>query len=418
MKADWKINGDLKSARRIPNFGGYFTNAVLETDAKMSEAAGIYLHIPFCRSRCSYCDFATDVYKNAEVVEGYVSALCGEISEFELTESEIGNPKSEIEADTIYFGGGTPSLLSPRQLEKIVNSIYKKVSVAADAEVTMEMNPATVTLETLKAYKNLGVNRASFGAQTFDDAELKRLGRRHTASDVRETIELLRAADFTNVSFDLIAGLPRQTLKDWERNLNEALALQPEHLSLYLLEIHQETPLAEQIRNGRQPLPDEELAAAMYELMLERISARNYRQYEISNFALPGYESKHNSKYWTLDPVFGFGCSAHSFDGAGVRYSNERDAARYVRLIEAGDSAIVHREEIEIAAEAAFLGLRLREGIDLTAYEKRFGFDLTAKFTDDFQRLNDLELIEIADDHLKLTARGFLFSNEVFAVFV
>jgi oxygen-independent coproporphyrinogen-3 oxidase len=386
----------------------------------MSEA-GVYLHIPFCRSRCSYCDFATDIYKNAEIVESYVSALVKEIGNFDNAAKPlltIVASSALTDVDTIYFGGGTPSLLSPKQLEKILNSFHKKFSCVADAEITMEMNPATVTLETLKDYKNLGVNRASFGAQTFDDTELKRLGRKHTASDVRETIELLRAAGFTNVSFDLIAGLPRQTLKDWERNLGEALALQPEHLSLYLLEIHQETPLAEQIRSGRQPLPDEELAAAMYELMLERVSAYGYRQYEISSFALPGCESRHNSKYWTLDPVFGFGCSAHSFDGASVRYSNERDTAKYVRLIEVGNSAVVHREEIEIAAEAAFLGLRLSEGIDLLAYEKRFGFDLIAKYLHDFQRLEDLELIKIADNHLRLTAKGFLFSNEVFAVFV
>ncbi|MDQ3041082.1 MAG: radical SAM family heme chaperone HemW [Acidobacteriota bacterium] len=371
-------------------------------------SSGIYIHIPFCRSRCSYCDFATDVYRSAEIVESYVSALTKEIENFSTSRA----------VDTIYFGGGTPSLLTPTQLEKILETISGKFSVAADSEITMEMNPATVTLETLKDYRSLGVNRASFGAQTFDDTELKRLGRKHTAADVRETIELLRRANFYNVSFDLIAGLPRQTLKDWERNLNEALALKPEHLSLYLLEIHEATPLAEQIRSGRQPLPDEELAAAMYELMLERVSAQEYRQYEISNFALPGCESKHNSKYWTLDPVFGFGCSAHSFDGAGVRYSNERDTAEYVRLIEVGDSAIVHLEEIEIFVEAVFLGLRLCKGIDLPAYEKRFGFDLTAKYQDDFQRLKDLELIKIADNHLRLTAKGFLFSNEVFAVFV
>ncbi len=384
----------------------------------MSEA-GVYLHVPFCRSRCSYCDFATDVYKNAEIVEDYVSALVKEIENFGNA-ANFSRPLAPrpTGVDTIYFGGGTPSLLSSVQLEKILKAIEGKFSVAAGAEITMEMNPATVTLDTLKAYRNLGVTRASFGAQTFDDAELKRLGRKHTAADVRETIELLRTADFTNVSFDLIAGLPRQTLKDWERNLNEALALQPEHLSLYLLEIHEATPLAEQIRSGRQPLPDEELAASMYELMLEQVSAQGYRQYEISNFSLPGCESKHNSKYWTLDPVFGFGCSAHSFDGAGVRYSNERDTAKYVRLIEVGDSPIVHREEIEIAAEAAFLGLRLSKGINLAAYEKRFGFDLIAKHHDDIQRLEDLELIKIADNHLKLTVKGFLFSNEVFAVFV
>ncbi len=197
--------------------------------------AGIYVHIPFCRSRCSYCDFATDVYKNAETVERYANAVCREIESFK-------QPGEKVE--TIYFGGGTPSLLTPAQLEKILDAIYKKFSVEPKIELTMEMNPATVTLDSLKAYKFVGVNRASFGAQTFDDAELKRLGRRHTAADVRETIELLRAADFTNVSFDLIAGLPRQTVKDWGRNLDEALKLAPEHLSLYLLEIHEATPLA------------------------------------------------------------------------------------------------------------------------------------------------------------------------------
>ncbi len=370
--------------------------------------AGVYLHIPFCRSRCSYCDFATDVYKSAEIVESYVSALAAEIEKFSAKEI----------IDTIYFGGGTPSLLSSKQLEKILTKIHGKFFVADDSEITMEMNPATVTLETLREYKTLGVNRASFGAQTFDDAELKRLGRKHTAQDVRETVELLRKADYANVSFDLIAGLPRQTLKDWERNLDEALKLNPEHLSLYLLEIHESTPLAEQIRSGRQPLPDEDLAAEMYELMLEKISSKNYRQYEISNFCQPNYESKHNSKYWTLDAVFGFGCSAHSFDGANVRYSNERDTTKYVEIIQTKNSAIVHKEEIDAASEFAFLGLRLAKGIDLAEYEKRFGVNLIEKYSEDLKRLEDLGLIEFVENHLKLTSKGSLFSNEVFAVFV
>jgi oxygen-independent coproporphyrinogen-3 oxidase len=384
----------------------------------MSEA-GVYLHIPFCRSRCSYCDFATDVYKNAEIVESYVSALVREIENFDnAANARPLAPSFPKSIDTIYFGGGTPSLLSAVQLEKILKAIYKNFSVAAVSEITMEMNPATVTLETLKAYKNLGVTRASFGAQTFDDAELKRLGRKHTASDVRETIALLRAAGFTNVSFDLIAGLPRQTLKDWETNLDEALKLQPEHLSLYLLEIHRATPLAEQIRSGRQPLPDEELAAAMYELMCEKIARKNYRQYEISNFCKSNYESKHNSKYWTLAPVFGFGCSAHSFDGAAVRYSNERDAARYVSMIEKENSAIAYRETIDAASEFVFLGLRLTRGIDLIEYEKRFGINLVENYKKELKRVENLGLIEYAGSRLKLTSKGSLFSNEVFAVFV
>ncbi|MCA1625646.1 MAG: radical SAM family heme chaperone HemW [Acidobacteria bacterium] len=370
--------------------------------------SGVYMHIPFCRSRCSYCDFATDVYKNGEAVDRYVSALAKEIENF----------SAEKTIDTIYFGGGTPSLLAPKQLEKIFDSVRKNFSVTENSEITMEMNPATVALETLKAYKSLGVNRASFGAQTFDDTELKRLGRRHTAADVRETIELLRKADFENVSFDLIAGLPRQTLEDWERNLDEALKLKPEHLSLYLLEIHEATPLAEQIRSGRQPSPDENLAAEMYELMLEKVSAKGYEQYEISNFCLPNFQSKHNSKYWTLDAVFGFGCSAHSFDGKNKRWANERDTLKYVELVEKTHSPIVQTDKIAAASEFVFLGLRLTKGIDLQIYKNRFEVDLRKQYAEDLQRLAEFGLIEFDENCLKLTEKGMIYSNEVFAVFV
>ncbi len=386
---------------------------------KMREA-GVYLHIPFCRSRCSYCDFATDVYKDSNAVERYVSALVKEIDSFEFFGFNRSQPPAVLtnNIDTIYFGGGTPSLLTARQVEKILDSIHKKFSVQMGAEITMEMNPATVTPDSLREYKNLGVTRASFGAQTFDDAELRRLGRKHTARDVRETIELLRQADFRNVSFDLIAGLPRQNLKDWEQNLDYALELNPEHLSLYILEIHEVTPLAEQIRSGRQPLPDEDLVAAMYELMLEKTAAKNYRQYEISNFSLPGFESRHNSKYWTLNAVFGFGCSAHSFDGQNRRYANERDTLKYVRLIEENNSALVEEIETEAKSEYVFLGLRLTEGINLQSYQNLFYVDLREEYEEDLKRLQEFELIEVNDNRLRLTQKGMLYSNEVFAVFV
>jgi oxygen-independent coproporphyrinogen-3 oxidase len=377
--------------------------------------AGVYLHIPFCKSRCSYCDFATDVFKNNETVGRYVDAICREISDFRF---QI--PDSKIEVETIYFGGGTPSLLSAKQLEKILSVIYKKFSVDANSEITMEMNPATVSLETLKNYKSLGVNRASFGAQTFDDKELKRLGRRHTAQDVRETIELLRRAGFDNVSFDLIAGLPRQSLKDWERNLSEALKLNPEHLSLYLLEVHEGTPLAEQIRSKRQPAPDEDLSGAMYELMLEKIAEKSYEQYEISNFSLPGFESRHNSKYWLCEPVFAFGVSAHSFDGR-TRRANERDTNKYVALVETGESTVVEEIELtgkQLSAEFAFLNLRLAKGLDLREYKRRFASDLRVEYAEDLKYLLEDGLIELDENHLKLTRKGFLFSNEVFRVFV
>ncbi len=375
--------------------------------------AGIYIHIPFCRSRCSYCDFATDVFKNEETVERYVSALCKEIESF----SRLSTLDSRL-VETIYFGGGTPSLLTAKQLGKILDTIHKKFSVDENSEITMEMNPATVSLKTLQAYKNLGVNRASFGAQTFDDTELKRLGRKHTANDVRETIKLLRMADFANVSFDLIAGLPRQTLTDWERNLDEAVNLKPEHLSLYLLEIHEGTPLAEQIRSGRQPIPDEDLAGEMYELMLEKVSAKGYEQYEISNFSKPNFGSRHNSKYWLCAPVYAFGVSAHSFDGQKKRWANERDTLKYVGMIEKGNSAIVESSEIDLKSEFVFLGLRLAKGIDVNEYKKRFGVDLRVEYAEDLKRLKEAELIEFSENRLKLTKKGFLFSNEVFAVFV
>jgi len=372
-------------------------------------APGIYIHIPFCRSRCSYCDFATDVFKTEEAVERYVFALTKEIENFS------GETKS---ADTVYFGGGTPSLLTAKQLEKILNAVHKKFSIDPNAEITMEMNPATVSLETLRAYKNLGLTRASFGAQTFDDTELKRLGRRHTASDVRETIELLRAANFDNVSFDLIAGLPRQTLEDWEKNLDEALKLKPEHLSLYLLEVHEGTPLAEQIRSERQPSPDEDLAAEMYETMLEKTANDGYAQYEISNFSRPGFESRHNSKYWLCAPVFAFGVSAHSFDGKKTRWSNERDTLKYVSLIENDESPVDEKIPVDLKSEFIFLGLRLSKGIDLTEYKNRFGADLIKDYEKDLRRLAEIDLIEISTNRLRLTKKGFLYSNEVFAVFV
>jgi oxygen-independent coproporphyrinogen-3 oxidase len=370
-------------------------------------AAGVYIHIPFCKSRCSYCDFATDVYRDSGAVERYVDALCREI------DTLAGKVPAFRLVDTIYFGGGTPSLLTPGQLEMIIVSVREQFDVAADAEVTMEMNPATVTAESLAAYRELGVSRTSFGVQTFNERDLKLLARGHDANDARDTFRLLREAGFENVSFDLIAGLPGQTMDDWRRNLGEAVAMEPEHLSLYLLEVHEGTPLAEQLRSGRRPMPDEDLSAEMYETMIDTLASAGYEQYEISNFAKPGFESRHNNKYWRLEPVYGFGVSAHSFDGV-QRYSNERDTAKYVEQVENIGGAEVYREEISTASEFAFLGLRLNEGIDLADYKKRFGESLKVRIND----LAEKGLVDIAEGRLRLTRKGMLFSNEVFAEFV
>lgn len=402
--------------------------------SRFMSLAGIYIHIPFCRSRCSYCDFATGIYEGT-LAERYVQALVKEI----LSWQEIESPAA---IDTVYFGGGTPSLLSASQIEAILAAVHARFQIKAGAEVemTLEMNPGTVTPEILQEFRRLGINRASFGAQTFDDRELARLGRSHTAQDTRQTFSYLREAGFDNVSFDLIAGLPGQTVEGWERNLDEALALRPEHLSFYLLDVHEGTPLAEHIRRGMQPQPDDDLAVQMYELMLDRAGSAGYEHYEISNLCLPGFESRHNTKYWTGAPYYGFGCSAHSYDGSFRRWSNERDVARYTDMIagtagvsparpgenylginKTNSSPIVERIELskqQARAEALFLGLRMMQGVDLKLHRLQFGSDVRESHEAELARFHEAGLIEYAGDLIKLTRSGTLLSNEVFSAFV
>ena len=374
-------------------------------------AAGLYLHIPFCSSRCSYCDFATGLFQS-ELAERYVRTLVHEIG----SSSQIGQ-----RVDTIYFGGGTPSLLAPSQLEPILASIFERFDVDAAAEITLEINPGSATPEKLREFRRLGINRASFGAQTFDDAELAKLGRSHNAADALRTFSDLRDAGFTNVSFDLIAGLPGQKLEGWQRNVEQALELEPEHLSFYLLEVHSGTPLADHIRRGLQPEPDEDLAGVMYRRMLEQASGAGYEHYEISNLCWPNFESRHNLKYWTGEPYYGFGCSSHSYDGRARRWSNQRDVRKYVEVIDRGESPIVEEQQLtqdEVRAEALFLGMRLMRGIDARWYRESFGVDLRDEHGEDLDRFCKAGLLEFDGDLIRLTRTGALLSNEVFAAFV
>ena len=378
--------------------------------------AGVYIHIPFCRSRCSYCDFATEMYQS-EIAETYVDALCSEIHDWR----EIDKPAT---VDTIYFGGGTPSLLSTKQIKRSLGAVKDRFEIIDAPEISLEINPGDGGVDpesrraTMRAWRSLGINRASFGAQTFDDRELKLLGRTHDSADVRKTFALLRDARFANINLDLIAGLPGQTMAGWKRNLDDALKLRPEHLSLYLLDVHEGTPLADQINRGMRPKPDDDLAAEMYATMIDQMCAAGYEHYEISNFCLPGFESRHNTKYWVGSPYYGFGNSAHSYDGGRRRWANERDAAKYVEMIARRDSAIVDRTMLsdeETRSESIFLGLRLMRGIDLQAYESRFGKNLREEYNGELDRLRTAGLIEIEGELLKLTTRGALLSNEVFA---
>jgi len=373
--------------------------------------AGLYIHIPFCRSRCSYCDFATGIYQG-ELAERYVGALVQEIERSRNAGARV---------DTVYFGGGTPSLLTPAQLDQILSALDRQFNIDSAAEVTLEMNPGTVSREQLRAFRDLGVNRASFGAQTFDDAELAKLGRSHTSADTLKTFHELRTAGFDNVSFDLIAGLPGQTLDGWQQNIEQSLALEPEHLSFYLLEVHSGTPLADHIRRGLQPVPDEDLAAVMYEWMIERAAAAGYEHYEISNLCRPGFSLRHNTKYWTGAPYFGFGCSAHSFDAHTRRWSNQRDVLRYVETVEQDVSPIVEEQELtdaDLRAEALFLGMRMMRGVDVREYNELFGVDLRAEHADELDRFREAGLVEFDGDLIRLTRNGALMSNEVFAALV
>jgi len=372
--------------------------------------AGIYIHIPFCKSRCSYCDFATGLYQT-ELAEQYVQAVIGDLQTTRADELSRS-------VDTIYFGGGTPSMLSSDQIERILAVVHRRFQIDSKAEVTIEINPGSVTKTKLKEFRKLGINRASFGAQTFHDDELARLGRSHSAGDTLRTFEYLRAADFDNISFDLIAGLPGQAMIQWQENVERSLGLRPEHLSFYLLEVHSNTPLAQHIERGIQPKPDEDLAAEMYKWMLEQACDAGYEHYEISNLCLPGFESRHNTKYWQGNAYYGFGCSAHSFDGRTLRWSNERDVAAYVNAIENKQIPIVEQTQLsdnERRAEAVFLGMRLMKGVDTREYEQSFGVDLRVEHNEDLSRFYEAGLIEFDGDVLRLTRAGALMSNEVFA---
>jgi oxygen-independent coproporphyrinogen-3 oxidase len=356
------------------------------------------------------------MYESA-LAERYVAAVISEIESWREVEAPAP-------VDTVYFGGGTPSLLAPAQIESILTAVRSRFEIVECAEITLEINPgdggasAAARQQNFSELRRLGVNRASFGAQTFDGRDLKQLGRTHSADDISQTFQQLRDAGFANLNFDLIAGLPGQTLSGWQRNLEQALMLRPEHLSLYLLDVHEGTPLADQIRAGMRPKPDDDLAGEMYAIMIEQVCAAGYEHYEISNFCQPGFASRHNTKYWAGTPYYGFGNSAHSYDGHRRRWANERDTMKYVRMIEKTESPIVERtslDEEDARSESIFLGLRLMRGIDLKNYQARFGTDLREQYDGELDRLREAGLIEIDEELLKLTTRGALLSNEVFA---
>lgn len=390
----------------------------------MNQRAGIYIHIPFCERKCTYCNFNTTDYFE-ELVSRYIDAVSREIAYWgELLARPAGN---RIQLDSIFFGGGTPSIVESDQLADLVTACRSSFDLDADSEITIEINPGSFSRAKVDGWLSAGINRASVGVQSFIDRELVSLSRTHTAAGARCTLDLLREAGFKNISLDLIAGLPEQSLQDWEFNLLEALAIRPEHLSLYLLEVKEGTQLYGQIKRGLRPRPDDDLTAEMYRIICDATGKAGYEQYEISNFALAAegeevssLRSKHNLKYWTGAPFYGVGCGAHSYDGRS-RWVNALKTETYIKSVASEGHAIAERHELseqDRAAEALFMGLRLKEGISLDEFHSEYGVDVIERFSADLPRLADAGLIETNDGRLTLTAAGRLLSNEVFVSFV
>lgn len=380
----------------------------------MTDPAGIYIHIPFCASRCHYCNFATGGYE-AELAERYVQALLTEVAKADFSQ------RTQMRTvDTLYFGGGTPTTLSIEQFDRIITLCREQFSFAPNTEITAEANPGSVSLEYLKDLRALGVNRLSFGVQSFADDELQMIGRVHDAQAARDAIQLARQAGFNNVSLDLIAGLPEQLAATWQRNLQEAFALAPEHLSVYLLELYQDAPLLHRIKRGELRAIDEDLTVAMYYALVDEAEKHGFAHYELSNWARPGYESRHNLKYWTGAPYWAFGVSAAGYDGQ-TRWSNTRNIHEYLAKLESGESPIAETivlDDEDRQSENLFLRLRLQEGVNLREHQQRFGVNARERYREDLTRLDEAGLIEWKNDTLKISRKGKVLANEVFAAFV
>lgn len=402
------------------------------------QMVALYVHVPFCRARCAYCDFNTYAGLD-DLMPAYAVAVCREIE-------AAGKRWGRLAVPTVYFGGGTPSLLPLDLLANIFYALRLTCHVFHDAEITLEANPGTVTPAYLRGLRKLGVNRLSLGVQSAHADELRLLGRMHTWEQVVETVRRARKAGFINLNLDLIFGLPGQSLARWQETLEAALALAPEHLALYSLSVEEGTPLAQRIATGDLPAPDEDLTAEMYEAAEERLAEAGFEHYEISNWARQnqrvgegtrqrtrsakkriesahrqlGFQCRHNLVYWRNEPWLGFGAGAHSWM-EGKRWVNVRHPREYIAALEAGRSPVVEVEAIDRRTEMGetmMLGLRLAEGVSDARFRARLGAGLEETFGAELAELRDLGLLEWDGVAARLTARGRLMGNQVFERFV
>ena len=380
---------------------------------ELLETVSLYLHIPFCHTRCYYCDFNT--YAGIlPLREPYVRALLTEIGiAGKLAQHPDGSPRR---TRTTFFGGGTPSLLTVKQIARLLDACRQAFAVDSDAEITLEANPGTLSAEQLAGLRAAGVNRLSMGAQSFDAELLKTLGRIHTPEEITQALHNARTAGFTSINLDFMFGLPGQTMRHWQETLDQALSLHPEHLSLYSLIIEEGTPFYTWTHEGRITPGDEDLCADMYEYADERLQAEGYENYEISNWALPGHASQHNLTYWRNLPYLGMGAGGHSFFG-GRRFSNVLDPQEYIRLLKNQQRPEAEGERVERAqemSETAFLGLRTAIGLHLPAFEQRFGEPFADFAGERLRVVEEAGLLEQKEGWLRLSKRGRLLGNEVF----
>jgi len=383
--------------------------------AEPKKPLGLYVHIPFCIKKCNYCDFLSAPADDA-TKKRYVEALCKEIKGYkELTK--------EYELSTIYFGGGTPSVLEVSLLEQVLAVIKQTFAVSMTAEVTIEVNPGTTTMEKLKRYRELGINRLSIGVQSAKEKELALLGRIHTFEDAENTVRWAREVGFDNLSMDLISALPGQTLEAYQENVEAILSLNPEHISSYSLIVEEGTPFFEQYGEGKaneKELPDEETDRAMYAYTKKRLMEAGYERYEISNYAKPGFESRHNSSYWTGTEYLGVGLGASSLF-TNARYHNETDLMVYMEEVEAGTDVrreierLVLEEQME---EFMILGLRRMRGVSRSEFQNRFGRPIETVYGSALKKLEKQGLLVLEGDTIALTELGIDVSNQVFVEFV
>ncbi|WP_239617443.1 radical SAM family heme chaperone HemW [Cohnella mopanensis] len=374
----------------------------------------LYIHIPFCTNKCFYCDFNSYVAAG-QPIDAYLDAL---ENEMRLTVAEL--PTKVI--DTVFVGGGTPTVLNPSQMTRFLAAVRRHFPLADDVEFTMEANPGTTDMGKLAAMREGGVNRISFGAQTFDDGLLATIGRIHAAQDVIQSIANAKAAGFTNLSIDLMFGLPNQTLQQLKDSVTKALELDLPHYSLYGLKVEENTLFHRLYQRDELPLPEEDVELAMYEHLMERLGEAGYRHYEISNFARPGFESRHNTTYWHNEPYYGLGAGAHGY-ALGQRHMNIKGVQPY---IDAANIGLPRMERNVVSVQEAMgdfmmVGLRLQEGVTQLSFERQFdGAKLEEVFGEELQRLVKVGLLEKSEQNAgyRLTPKGILLGNEVFGAFV